>query len=114
MTYTDEMYADMAAQANETGKMLYIVNGELEINEPDYYICTEGTIETDGTLNPDFGKISKEDKIARIQEELFLLDQKRIRAVCEPELKDAQEGQTWLEYYNFKVFELREQLAQLQ
>ena len=92
MTYTDEMYADMAAQANETGKMLYIVNGELEINEPDYY----------------------EDKIAKIQEELFLLDQKRIRAVCEPELKDAQEGQTWLEYYNFKVFELREQLAQLQ
>ena len=67
-----------------------------------------------GTLNPDFGKISKEDKIAKIQEELFLLDQKRIRAVCEPELKEAEEGQTWLEYYNFKILELRNQLAELQ
>lgn len=114
MTFTDKEYADMATQANDKGKMLYIVNGELEINEPDYYICKEGTNETDGTLNPDFGKVPKEEQIAKIQEELFLLDQKRIRAVCEPELKDAQEGETWLEYYNFKIFELRKQLSELQ
>ena len=114
MSYTDEMYANMAVQANETGKQLYVVNGELEINEPGYYLCTGSTNETDGTLNPDFGKISTEEQIAQIKQQLLVLDQKRIRAVCEPEFKDEEEGVTWLEYYNFKVLELRSQLAELQ
>ncbi len=114
MSYTDEAYTQMAIQANETGKMLYIVNGELEINEPDYYICIGNTNETDGTLNPDFGKVNKDLQIAQIQEQLFMLDQKRIRAVCEPELKDTESGETWLEYYNAQIVELRNQLTELQ
>ncbi len=114
MSYTDEMYTNMAIQANETGKVLYVVNGELELNEPDYYICTEGTNETDGTLNPEFGKPSKNQQIEELKAQLFELDQKRIRAVCEPELKDADDGGTWLEYYNFKILELRTKLGELQ
>lgn len=42
------------------------------------------------------------------------LDFKRIRALCEPEIKDETTGETWLEYYNFQILELREQLKILQ
>lgn len=111
--YTDEQYIDMVNQANESGKMLYIINGELEINDINYYICNEGTNETDGTLTPNYGELKKESEKKQIQEQLVALDQKRIRAICEPELKNAEEGETWLEYYNSQIFELREKLAQL-
>lgn len=39
------------------------------------------------------------------------LDKKRIRAVAEPALKD--EEQTWLEYYNSQIIELRKELAEI-
>lgn len=41
------------------------------------------------------------------------LDYKRIRALCEPEIKDETTGETWLEYYNSQILELREQLKNL-
>lgn len=39
------------------------------------------------------------------------LDQKRIRAVCEPAMKD--ENLTWLDYYNSQIVELRKKLAEV-
>ncbi|MBQ8168682.1 hypothetical protein IJZ97_04615, partial [bacterium] len=54
-------------------------------------------------------RILKEKRIEEIQEELKTLDQKRIRAICEPyELRE--DGKTWLEYYNEQVILLREEL----
>lgn len=42
------------------------------------------------------------------------LDLKRIRAVCEPSIKDETTGQTWLEYYNAQILDLRSQIQTLQ
>ena len=42
------------------------------------------------------------------------LDFKRIRALCEPSIKDEETGQTWLEYYNAQILELRNHLQTLQ
>ena len=42
------------------------------------------------------------------------IDSKRIRAICEPSVKDEESGQTWLEYYNAQISELREKLQTLQ
>lgn len=53
----------------------------------------------------------REDKISALLEEIKLIDEKRIRAVCEPSLKE--NGQTWLEYYNSKICELRQQLSEV-
>lgn len=57
----------------------------------------------------------------QLQEEINLLtvslqglDLKRIRAVCEPSIKNENTGETWLEYYNSQIFEKREQLQELQ
>ena len=41
-----------------------------------------------------------------------LIDEKRIRAVCEP--SEMEDGVTWLEYYNGKLKELRKKFAEVQ
>lgn len=41
------------------------------------------------------------------------LDSKRIRAICEPSIKDELTGETWLDYYNNQVAVLREELKNL-
>lgn len=42
----------------------------------------------------------KEVKKTSLQSRIDELDKKRIRAICEPSVKDETTGQTWLEYYN--------------
>ena len=46
-----------------------------------------------------------------LKQELNELDKKRIRAICENEVKDNSSGQTWLEFYNNKIQELRSRLS---
>lgn len=46
-----------------------------------------------------------------IMRELDVLDRKRVRAIAEPALKD--ENITWLEFYNSKISELRQELASI-
>lgn len=45
-----------------------------------------------------------------IKAQIAELDTKRLRAICEPSIKDATTGQTWLEYYNAEIAKLREQI----
>lgn len=52
-------------------------------------------------------------KKAAFQAQIDELDKKRVRAGFEPSIKDETTGQTWLEYYNLQVQELREQIANL-
>lgn len=51
------------------------------------------------------------ERKAEIEKELEELDKKRIRAVCEPSLKD--EDTTWLEFYNEQIEKLRKELSSL-
>ena len=50
---------------------------------------------------------------ADIERQLLELDSKRIRAICEPSVKDETTGETWIDYYNAQVMTLREELANL-
>lgn len=50
----------------------------------------------------------KTDIMTRINE----IDLKRIRAICEPEMKD--ETQSWLDYYNSQILELRNRLLEVE
>ena len=58
-----------------------------------------------------FFKEDVQDILDEREEELKFLDEKRIRAVCEPSMKD--DDTTWLEYYNQEVYKLREQLKNI-
>lgn len=48
-----------------------------------------------------------------IKNKLSELDLKRIRAVCENEIKDEETEETWLEFYNKQIVELRAELSSL-
>lgn len=55
----------------------------------------------------------KKDKINALLEQIKTLDEKRIRAVCEPSVKDEITGQTWLDYYNSQINVLRQKLSEV-
>ena len=69
-------------------------------------------------LNPNWeeeqAEKEKQKMISDIKAQLAEIDLKRIRAVCENEIKDETTQQTWLEYYNRQIKELRQQLETLQ
>lgn len=50
---------------------------------------------------------------SEIERQLLELDTKRVRAMCEPSIKDESTGETWLDYYNAQVAQLREELNSL-
>lgn len=56
---------------------------------------------------------ANEKRKAEIEAELVTLDNKRIRAVCEPSVKNEETGETWLNYYNAEIAALREEYSSL-
>ena len=68
-------------------------------------------------IDPDYENkqiaFEKQNEIKKLNEEINNLDLKRIRAICEPEIKNEETGETWLEYYNTQIQELRLQIQEL-
>ena len=67
--------------------------------------------------NPDYEEQERQKQrqkqIDILKEQIDDIDKKRVRAICEPSIKDETTGQTWLEYYNEQVQNLREQISNL-
>lgn len=93
---------DFLAKNIKTGKITYI-----DILNDDYVKLTDAEIEDYET--------ERRNRITKInlQAEVEALDLKRIRAICEPGIKDEESGQTWLEYYNEQIQEKRIQITSL-
>lgn len=98
----------------------YIDYSDAEIslyNSGSGYCFDENNRIVDITRTDDYkAKIAAAEKAERInnlQIQIIELDKKRIRAICEPSVKDTSTGQTWLEYYNLQVQDLRNQIANL-
>ena len=93
---------------------------KLEETEKAFFALEKNEIMQNGEpiINPNYENEQQEkvrqEKITELKNKLDELDIKRIRAVCENEIKDEKTGQTWLEYYNTKVIEYRNQLSELQ
>jgi hypothetical protein len=60
-----------------------------------------------------FAATEKATQIADLTSQIKVIDEKRIRAIAEPAVKDSTTGQTWLEYYNEQIISLRTQIADL-
>ena len=106
---------------NGAGEVLQLDEGvlSLEISDEIYenyiadplkYVYSNGSV----IINTEYEtlkqqKLNAERKI-EIQNQLNELDTKRIRAVCENEIKDEQTGETWLDYYNAQISALRDEL----
>lgn len=99
--YADEIDESYMIEIPNDGKPYGLVNG-----------VAEDISQSTGYLE----KIAKEAKSARTSEVLKKineLDNKRVRALCEPELKDTESGETWLEFYTNQIIDLRKQIAEI-
>jgi hypothetical protein len=78
------------------------------------YVYSAGKIISNPNYENEKQVVFIKERIEEIYKELDSLDTKRIRAVCEDEIKDEKTGETWLDFYNSQVYDLRVELASLQ
>lgn len=84
--------------------------------DPEKYSVVDGVLVDVSQTEEYKSKIALEEKEKTLMElsiQMEGLDKKRIRAIAEPALKDAQNGQTWLEYYTEQIMAIRVQIAGL-
>lgn len=74
-------------------------------------IETETALEALGKTEEELQEIKKENTKFQIEKQLEELDKKRIRAVCEPSMKT--ETQSWLDFYNEEIKQLRKSLVNI-
>lgn len=89
---------------------------EYETFDPEKYEVVDGKLVDISETQEYKAKIAqreKELKIADLTSQIEALDKKRVRAIAEPALKDAQAGQTWLEYYTQQILALRAEIEAL-
>lgn len=77
------------------------------------YIFEDGKIIKNPQYDTERQKLAIKQRAGEIEQELNELDLKRIRAVCEDEIKDEKTNQTWLDYYNSQIYDLRVELNSL-
>lgn len=90
-----------------------------EISKVDYL----GNIKSGFLLYSDYVKTNDykndlhiselEEKKNEILSELEDLDLKRVRAICEPSVKNSSTGETWLDFYNSKIITLRQKYSEV-
>ena len=84
------------------------------IQEPLLYIYSDGQIVENSNYENETQKEFIEKRLEEISNELNLLDIKRIRALCEDEIKTERTGETWLDYYNSQIYDLRVEYKSLE
>lgn len=110
--YTDEDYANFVVENNHNnGRMI-------EETETAVYALEQNEIMLDGepVINPNYElelkEIERQTRISEIKHELAEIDQKRIRAMCEP--SEYTKDVSWLEKYNREAQALRTELQELE
>jgi len=78
------------------------------------YVYQSGKIVSNPDYDSQKSKEEAENKIAGLKIQLEELDKKRIRAVCENEIKDETTGETWLDFYNKEIVNIRNKIAVLE
>ena len=84
------------------------------IQEPLLYIYSDGQIVENSNYENEKQKEFIEKRLEEISNELNLLYIKRIRALCEDEIKTERTGETWLDYYNSQIYDLRVEYKSLE
>ncbi len=109
---TDEYWMSLLQQQNQGKIIIPYNNNVIAIDEKEYSFENGEWVKL-STQEAEVKQLRIENEIRAndIRAELYELDQKRIRAIAEPSLKD--ENTTWLEYYNAQITELRNELAEI-
>ena len=84
------------------------------LEDTNQYIWENGAL----VENPQYQELKEKENIKEqineINDKLATLDLKRIRAVCEDEIRNEKTGETWLDFYNSQIYELRTKLNSLE
>jgi hypothetical protein len=111
---TDEQWLGLLEE-QEQGKTIILFEDEvIAVDENEYEYTQDGNYWeklTDEEAELKQRRRENTAKAAEIQQQIDELDKKRIRALCEPGLKDSET--TWVEFYTAQVVELRNQLKSL-
>ena len=99
-SYLDYAFVDLDYETFDPEKYSVIDGVLTDISSTQEYLNNIAQKETEATLN-------------NLKTQVKELDIKRIRAIAEPELKDSENGQTWLEFYTQQIQSLRSQIASL-
>ena len=109
---TDEYWMSLLQQQNQGKIIIPYNNNVIAIDEKEYSFENGQWIKlSNQEAEVKQLRIENEIRANDIRAELYELDQKRIRAIAEPSLKD--ENTTWLEFYNSQIGELRKELAEI-
>ena len=94
---------------NDKQRLDFIV----EQNHQKGYVIeeTENAFLAWGYTQEEIAEQEKEIRLEELKKQLEDLDKKRIRAICEPSMKT--ENQSWLEYYNEQILQIRQVMAEL-
>lgn len=84
------------------------------MQEPLMYIFSDGKIVENPNYENDKQKVYIQQRLDEILNELEVLDAKRVRAVCEDEVRSERTGETWLDYYNALIYDLRVEYKSLE
>lgn len=88
---------------------------EITYTEDDKYIYSNiSYLESEDEFNKRIKNTDIENEIKALEEQISNIDLKRIRAICEPEIKDKATGETWLDFYNAQVMTFRSEIRKLQ
>ena len=106
--YTDIQRADFIVEYNHKRRMLINETEKalfaLEANE----IMVDGEPQIDADYEAKQAEAQKQKKLLELKEQLEELDKKRVRAIS---MKT--ETQSWLDYYNEQVLQIRQVMAEL-
>lgn len=97
MEISDELWQNLLDGQSQGGK-IEVINGQV--------VCTMPTAQE---LELTENNVRKQSLLNQIKE----MDEKRIRALAEPSIKDEISGQSWLEYYTQQIIELRTEITEL-
>ena len=99
------------AQGTDTDWFISQGYSQLEVKQSDidfdWYLAEKCPMKTDEQKAQE----NKNQKIEELKSKLEELDKQRIRALCEP--SNRTENQTWLEYYNEQIINIRKELQDL-
>lgn len=113
--YTHNQYVAFVEECNSDGKIRIEIHDGNAYGMYDYEVFENGeVIDLRNTLEyqAEQSAMEKQMQTEQLQSQLAEIDQKRIRAVCEPDgVRD--DGTTWLEYYNSQAAAIRAQLNNL-
>lgn len=109
---TDEYWINLLSQQAE-GKIIILYENKVMVVEENEYELQNGLWTKLSNTESKTRQLTIQNAVRaeEILQELDILDQKRIRAIAEPSLKD--ENTTWLEYYNTQIANLRDELAEI-